>query len=197
MSFQNVQTLRNRPLQMLCNRLSSLISYFLRCIPKLPMAQACVNRCHCWDCHNVPGQLHPLCHHFSHASSLSLTPYIIMKSYVLFVQIPLESSRFCYVHMTKSSSLCFHLTNEKLGKNTSGSCQVRAQFGSTTFGSAREHFVTNTEQLFRFPEAKTTLLVCETQIANTTERKEDIRVLFLLRYYPDTGGTIPNISSEI
>lgn len=110
--------------------------------------------------------------------SLSLTPYIIVKSYVLFVQIPLESSRFCYVHMTKSSQLCFHLNNEKLSKNTSGSCEVRAQFGWTTFGSAREHFVTNTEQLFRFPEAKTTLLVCETQIANTTERKEDIIVLF-------------------
>lgn len=186
---------------MLCNRLSSLISYFLRCIPKLPMAQACVNRCHCWDCHNVPGQLHPLCHHFSHASSLSLTPYIIMKSYVLFVQIPLESSRFCYVHMTKSSWLCFHVTNEKVDKNTSGSCQVRAQFWWTTFGSAREHFVTNTDSLntehFRFPEAKTTLLVSETQIANTTERKEDIRVLFVLRHYPDTGGTTPSISSEI
>lgn len=131
------------------------------------------------------------------SSLLSLTPYIIMKSYVLFVQIPLESSRFCYVHMTKSSSLGFHLTNEKLDKNMSGSCQVCAQFGWTTFGSAREHFVTNTEQLFRFPEAKTTLLVCETQIVNTTERKEDIRVLFLLRHYPNTDGTTPNISSEI
>lgn len=129
--------------------------------------------------------------------SLSLTPYIIMKSYVLFVQIPLESSRFCYVHMTKSSWLCFHLTNEKLDKNTSGSSQVRAEFGWTTFGSAREYFVTNAEQLFRFPEAETTLLVCETQIANNTERKEDIRVLFVLRHYPDTGGTIQNLSSEI